>query len=664
MFPERLNGKCLLLYFTFGLVFIGLTVAEPLAYWRFEEGPASAAVTKPFGAADSSLNGNHLDPWTQGGDAGFQYRTDVGDAFIAQTSSPNSFSIQNTGSVPSLATRSTTQTYGPGSYPTGIDIETVTPDRFTIEAFFKPEGNGNHRTIVGRDAMNVASHDSRLAALYFKINPDDAVEISFADVSGCWHVVNSDAGLIQGFDWGTDPHGLTGKWYFMAAVSDGSVLSLYLADVSAATPPQLVGHTNMVFSGSPDRALAKGSADGSDWHAGGWSVARGLWNGVHTDRAYGFIDEVRISAEALSPDRFLLPDPSTDRNPVMDGADPDILLVDDAVWMYTTSGPQKQFFAYSSTDLVNWQTHGPILDFDDVPWIPADKYAWAPGVFQKNGTYYLYYSVGPKPSYIGVAAAASPAGPFIDSGAPLLADNNDPSFEAIDAMVFTDPQTGTSYLYAGGSAGSRLRVFELNSDMISFAQEIGVSNPYQFTEGSFMHYNDGIYYMSYSHGTWNYDSYSVHYSTASTPCGPWTYRGVLMQSSDTHKGPGHHSFLYNAAMDQWYIFYHRWNDRTGSGPYSGSRSIAIENMQYNANGTIRPFTLTDTGVGPVWLGSSLRADFDENGTVDLGDIRYLANVWLTDDEKGDLAPIGGDGVVDLSDFAGFALQWLKRPQSP
>ena len=82
-------------------------------------------------------------------------------------------------------------------------------------------------------------------------------------------------------------------------------------------------------------------------------------------------------------------------------------------------------------------------------------------------------------------------------------------------------------------------------------------------------------------------------------------------------------------------------------------------MHYNANGTIQPFVLTDTGVGPVWLGNTLRADFNENGTVALEDIRYLADVWLTADEKGDLAPVGGDGIVDLYDFAGFALQWLK-----
>ena len=121
---------------------------------------------------------------------------------------------------------------------------------------------------------------------------------------------------------------------------------------------------------------------------------------------------------------------AAERNPVMNGADPDVLLVDGAVWMYTTSGPRSQFFAYSSTDLVTWERHGPILDFRDIDWIPRNKSAWAPGVLEKDGMFYFYYSVGPKPSHIGVGVSDNPAGPFADSGRALLSDEGDPSFEA------------------------------------------------------------------------------------------------------------------------------------------------------------------------------------------------------------------------------------------
>jgi beta-xylosidase len=116
-------------------------------------------------------------------------------------------------------------------------------------------------------------------------------------------------------------------------------------------------------------------------------------------------------------------------------------------------------------------------------------------------------------------------------------------FEAIDPIAFTDPKSGKSYLYAGGSAGAKLRVFELNPDLVSFASETSVETPPLFTEGVFMHRRDRRYYLSYSHGNWQRSSYSVHYATADSPTGPWTYRGAILVSDGKRKGPGHHSFI-------------------------------------------------------------------------------------------------------------------------
>jgi hypothetical protein len=449
MWIDKINR--ISLYWTAVIVLGMLAVgarAGTVAYWRFEEGSAGGNVVKPFGALDSSGNGNRLDPGTQGGDQGFWYRPQTAYTPVPATAAVNALSVKNTGSAPSLETRSQTSTQGTGSYPTGIDIETITPAQFTIEAFFKPE-NGGYRTLVGRDASGVVSTDLNLAALYFQIRPDQSVAIVFADVSGYLHTAASPAGMIQGFDWSTDPDGTTGRWYYMAAVSNGSTLSLYLANVSAGTAPFLVAQTDMTLSGSPNRALAKGSTSGSGWHTGAWSVGRGMYGGSRGDRAYGYIDEVRISDSALSVGQFLMmPKPTISRNPLFDAGDPFIMVVDQTAWIYPTAGYYRHFYAYSSTNLVNWQTYGPILNFDTIGWIPAGKCAWAPCMIRKNGRYYFYYSVGPKPSYIGVASGLSPTGPFTDKGSALLADNNASDFEAIDPMVFTDPATGVSYLYA------------------------------------------------------------------------------------------------------------------------------------------------------------------------------------------------------------------------
>ena len=351
-----------LIVIAFGLIVTTAIHAQTVAYWRFEEGPSGVAIDKPFGAVDSSGNGNHLDPGTEAGSDGFRYRNSVAYTTIPGTGAANNFCIQNSGSSPSLSTRSTNQSYGAGSYPAGIDIETITPAQFTVEAFFKPESTGTYRTIVGRDAINVCTEDSKLAALYLQIknnnnngddkDDDERVKIQFTDVAGYKHVAESAPYITKGFNFSTDSQGLTGKWYYVAAVSDGSTLSLYMANVSDNGPLWLLAKTDMTANGSPNTALAKGTQDGSNWHTGAWSVGRGLHDGNRTDRAWGFIDEVRISDTALTPDQFLYPwemEPITVQyNPVIYSDEPDVLLVDNPIWMYPTSEGRQYFYACSS----------------------------------------------------------------------------------------------------------------------------------------------------------------------------------------------------------------------------------------------------------------------------------------------------------------------------
>ena len=298
------------------------------------------------------------------------------------------------------------------------------------------------------------------------------------------------------------------------------------------------------------------------------------------------------------------------QNPVFDGADPHAAVFGDRVWIYPTGGSRGRdnFFAWHSPDLVNWTRVGPIFDFEGIAWTKADGRprhgAWAPCIAFRNGRYYLYYSVGPQdeqhPSRIGVAVSDSPAGPFRDSGQALLTGGD--GFEAIDPMVYHDPKGDKWYLYAGGSAGAKLRVFELGDDMGSLKREIEVDTPPQFTEGAFMHDRDGVYYLTYSHGGWRDATYSVHYATGKSPLGPWEYRGAILVSDAKHKGPGHHSIIQNGRTGKWYIVYHRWNAREGDGPYEGSRAVAIEEMTYDENGLIRPIQMTDAGPAAVNAG--------------------------------------------------------------
>ena len=288
---------------------------------------------------------------------------------------------------------------------------------------------------------------------------------------------------------------------------------------------------------------------------------------------------------------------------VLDGGDPTLIAADGRWWLYPTGGVDGGGLGvWSSDDLKNWRAHGGLLTKSDIDWIDDDgaprHSLWAPDMLRANGRWYFYYSVGPQnptPSRLGVAVCESPAGPCKDSGTPLLSDARD-GFEAIDPMAFRDAKSGKTYLYAGGSAGSTLRVFELADDLISIAREVKIAQPPHFTEGAFMHEREGTYYLSYSQGRWNASSYQLHYATAASPVGPWRYRGVLLESDAKYKGPGHHSFAQGPRTGEWLIAYHRWEGQTGEGPYRGKRRIAIQPIRYLEDGGIAPIMMSETAL--------------------------------------------------------------------
>ncbi|MEG3086771.1 family 43 glycosylhydrolase [Sphingomonas sp. PB4P5] len=295
-------------------------------------------------------------------------------------------------------------------------------------------------------------------------------------------------------------------------------------------------------------------------------------------------------------------------NPQFQGADPHAAYIDGELWVFPTGGPggswaADRFGAFSSKDRKHWRSRGELIRRDSIKWIADDgakeHFLWAPGVATKDGKWYLYYSVGPQnptPSRIGVAVASRPEGPYVDSGKPLLTGElvkDGRGFEAIDPMTYVDAKSGKAYMYAGGSAGAKLRVFQLTPDMVTIDREIAVATPPEFTEGAFMHERGGIYYLSYSHGRFNGPDYSVRYATSTSPVGPWQYRGAILTSDKKHKGPGHHSFVQDPKTGEWLIVYHRWENPKGGAPFTGERQVAVDRLSYAADGTILPIRMTD-----------------------------------------------------------------------
>ena len=263
--------------------------AATIAHWKFDDPQLGAADGSALpdsdgqtvwrqAVTDYSGNGNHLTTWEYAW-AGFDWTAN---------SYSGDLGIVATGSYPAA------MTWSEQSSPVGIDLEAWNPAQFTIEAVFTPSEDG-FRTIVGRDGTDVSSSNSNAAPLYFQQIPNWGVAVKFADNAGNrYEVISPDDTISQGI------------WYHMAAVSDGTTLTLFLKNLTAGTDYQVLGTVDL--SGSSDSSLAIGNGGGSDWEPGTFTVGRGLYEGIHQDRflAPGVIDEVAISDVALQPGQFVV----------------------------------------------------------------------------------------------------------------------------------------------------------------------------------------------------------------------------------------------------------------------------------------------------------------------------------------------------------------------
>ncbi|ARN55730.1 LamG-like jellyroll fold domain-containing protein [Sedimentisphaera salicampi] len=277
-----------------------LAVGSTVAYWRFEGGTSDGDPILHGDAADgdfypaivdSSGNGNALSVWHEGAHI---YSTEVGFTEVPQTGASNQFSAKNNTGFPGMWTQ------------TGSQISNMSPAEFTIEATVRLE-NGGYRCIVGRDSYGTSPHNPDLAALYLQATPGNGLAIKFCDVQGFWHDAISEGGVIETYDFGTNPSGAGIPFYSIAAVSDGEYLSLYLYNHDSPEEGyRLIAQENMLEeTESTNTALTAGAGDGGDWDAGNWTVTRGLYGGGHGDRAWGFVDEIRISDSALRVTDFL-----------------------------------------------------------------------------------------------------------------------------------------------------------------------------------------------------------------------------------------------------------------------------------------------------------------------------------------------------------------------
>ncbi|OWA36831.1 arabinan endo-1,5-alpha-L-arabinosidase [Saccharibacillus sp. O16] len=257
-------------------------------------------------------------------------------------------------------------------------------------------------------------------------------------------------------------------------------------------------------------------------------------------------------------------------NPLVEGwyADPEARIFEGHYWIYPTySAPYEQqtfLDAFWSADLLEWHKVERILDIKQISW--AEKALWAPSTIEVDGRYYLYFCANDIQSDaelggIGVAVAERPEGPFRDAlGHPLI-DRFHHGAQPIDPHVFMDDE-GQAYLYYGG--WGHCNVVKLNADMVSLGSfddgEIFKSiTPQGYVEGPCMFKRGGEYYFMWAEGGWGNPDYSVAYARSSSPLGPFSRIGkILEQHPEIATSAGHHGvFVPDQENGRWWIVYHR-----------------------------------------------------------------------------------------------------------
>jgi arabinan endo-1,5-alpha-L-arabinosidase len=184
----------------------------------------------------------------------------------------------------------------------------------------------------------------------------------------------------------------------------------------------------------------------------------------------------------------------------------------------------------------------------------------------------MYYSAQPDGfagKCLAVATAPGPAGPFVDSGAPLLCGKG---IEHIDPMAFDDPRSGRRLLI-WGSGGLPIRARELAPDRLRFlpgsdAVELvapDAGKPYRsLIEGAWMTYRAGWYYLYFSGDRCcaRAPSYAVMVARARDPLGPFELfqggrdgNGAILETDERWLAPGHNSIASDAAGNDWIVYH-------------------------------------------------------------------------------------------------------------
>lgn len=297
----------------------------------------------------------------------------------------------------------------------------------------------------------------------------------------------------------------------------------------------------------------------------------------------------------------------------------------------------KSLYAFRSKDMQNWSDLGIIFKADrEYPFsrngweTHGVENIWASGIDIKNGKFYIIYPDGA--SSVGFIKADNINGPYVNaiSGHEKLVGGNgqvgcgDIAW-CFDPSIFVDDD-GTAWMtYGGGENNSRpntdnFNMYKMNDNMdgvvTSTLQHVKVNNlpKRKMLEASYIHKYNGKYYFSYSTG-WQDGAPTIDYGMSDKVTGPYTWKGTILGDpsiggKSINGNNNHHGIAEFKGHS--YVVYH---DRRIANGYNGleripaddgivtsntpnggyHRSVSIDEMFYNTDGTIKTVEVTNGG---------------------------------------------------------------------
>ena len=320
-------------------------------------------------------------------------------------------------------------------------------------------------------------------------------------------------------------------------------------------------------------------------------------------------------------------------------ADPGAAADDDYFYIITDSDDPAPYnsdgykiyalYAFRSRDMQNWTDYGIIYDARKVSGIND---IWASGIAVHNGTFYIVFPDGGGGG-IGYIKAPAIEGPWtnaVGQGKDKLVGGRgiigcDGVSWCFDPGIFIDDDGTTYVTWGGGESNSRPNTDNFDIVKLNDAKDAPVGNgshvkvnnlpTRKMLEASYIHKHKGTYYFSYSTG-WQQGAPTIDYGISNNVMGPYTWKGTILGDPSMNgrsiNGNNNHHGIAEFKGHSYVVYHDRRIAKGHNGlevipaddgrpnPNEGyHRSVSVDEMFYNADGTIKQVVCTNEGPAQI-----------------------------------------------------------------